>query len=646
MSLSQIKVNNQVVTNVDSSVQNTDNLIMNSAVNSKLNTIILREGYLEQYENFKKYVSNVYILPKGQEQYEYLVNLNPQRIMISYYGVRNSSLGGSLSIFGLQIYLADDNVATYSIREVPDLSKRLIWELPVITEGYGELHSRNYRIFVEFNRDIDFDTPTSLFDSGPYFYIFDAVQIPLIYSIINNDNSDIIEEVQELSDSVSTLSSELNSKASKLTRTIVDTNIDILKNVKIDYCSMRDIIEFPQNLVDKDNIIDGYYYELGSYRPFSVYSATLIPIPLQLGQTYTSNYGNLSHIDVIRCDTFQTIQHIAYNLESDFWNVVYNSSNNTFQFTIPSDLTYEVCGLFSMQTNIMSEYKVVKGTDLSIANKFIVQFRNPYIPEVTETKNYIVVDINGNGDYTSLTAATDACADGATILVMPGIYDNEVIVGGKTKTLFIIGVDRDKCVIKNNHGIYSDAVIHISSGLLRNLTVYQYGTNAGQSSGSYGVHADFNTMYNSTLRIENCTLRSDVPNTGGIGIGLRGNGKLTIKSCHLISGTSNRALYAHDNNNPGYDGEQWLIVEDCVIEAPNANDQAVIIQGQGKNGVRTFSESQYYIEFIRNRIIGTCGFVNWYSNDVTITDDDFQGVMNLRLSSKSWGNSASILNAE
>ena len=79
-------------------------------------------------------------------------------------------------------------------------------------------------------------------------------------------------------------------------------------------------------------------------------------------------------------------------------------------------------------------------------------------------------------------------------------------------------------------------------------------------------------MYNSTLRIENCTLRSDVPNTGGIGIGLRGNGKLTIKSCHLISGTSNRALYAHDNNNPGYDGEQWLIVEDCVIEAPNAND--------------------------------------------------------------------------
>lgn len=258
------------------------------------------------------------------------------------------------------------------------------------------------------------------------------------------------------------------------------------------------------------------------------------------------------------------------------------------------------------------------------------------------TQNNIITVGKGAGyDYNTLTAATNSAPNGSTIVVYPGIYENECINAGKTKTLYIIGIDRDKCVIKNNLGEYQYAVIHIASGLLRNLTVIQEGTDPGQTSGAYGVHADFSPAYQSTLRIENCHLQSNVPNTGGIGIGLNG-GHLTLKGCRVVSGTSGRALYLHDAEQLQFAGEQRFTAEDCIFESP---DQAIIIQGQGKAD-KDFSVQQFYIEFCRNIIKGTISFINWYSGDTlgSISVDDFQGVKNLRLVETSWGNSESVLN--
>ena len=264
-----------------------------------------------------------------------------------------------------------------------------------------------------------------------------------------------------------------------------------------------------------------------------------------------------------------------------------------------------------------------------------------FIREATRKNVIITVGKDATKyDYTSLTSATNDAPDGSTIVVYPGIYENECVTAGTTKTLYIIGIDRDKCIIKNNLGDYQYAVIHISSGLLRNLTIIQEATTT-TNNGAYGVHIDFNTGYNSTLRIENCHLQSNVPNTGGAGIGLRGGMHLTFKGCRLVSGTSGRALYLHDNDQDQFVGLQNFTMEDCIIESP---DQAIIIQGQGKPN-RDFSVQQFYIEFCRNIIKGTILFTNWYHDHGTITEDDFQGVKNLRLVDTSWGNSADVLNA-
>ncbi len=285
---------------------------------------------------------------------------------------------------------------------------------------------------------------------------------------------------------------------------------------------------------------------------------------------------------------------------------------------------------------------VIKNTQIKITEFGYGKSVQPfYLASINRPaqNNIITVGKGAGFDYNTLTAATNAAPSGSTIIVYPGVYENECVTAGTTKTLYIIGVDRDKCVIKNNLGEYQYAVIHIASGLLRNLTVIQEGTDPGQTSGAYGVHADFNPGQNSTLRIENCHLQSNVPNTGGIGIGLRKDMHLTIKGCRLVSGTSGRALYAHDDDG-GSGGAQYLHVIDCILESPN---QAILIQGQGKPD-RDFSVQQYYIEFCRNIIKGTISFINWYSDPGVITADDFQGVKNLRLLETSWGNSASVLN--
>lgn len=266
---------------------------------------------------------------------------------------------------------------------------------------------------------------------------------------------------------------------------------------------------------------------------------------------------------------------------------------------------------------------------------------------------YIVVDKSGKGHYTTLTEATDEAPDGSTILVMPGLYDDEVITAGITKTLFIIGIDRDKCIIQNNYGLYAQAPINMASGLLRNLTIKNTATTRHEElEPSYAIHSDFEPMLNSTFRIENCTITSSMEAFPVIGVGLRGGsdgGALIISGCLIESISRSGCLLCHDN--PGShdsDGLQRLVVTDCILNN-NSNEvgSAVHITSMGCVD-RTFNDTQFYIEFVRNRVFGRVVFRNYYEDNPEylgeITQDDFQGIKNLRLSTLSWGNSTSVLN--
>jgi len=603
------------------------NVVAGNGIFGMTNTIFAPNK--EQEDKYSPYIKNIFLVPTTSVKFN---SLKQENVNLRYLGVRNTSIGGESSIFGILVGDADvvDCCGFYTT-DVPDLSLGTIVELKnksSNTNNWGD----NLRCFVEFNKNIDFTTTTGNISIGlPSVIVkcFDNTLHSLVQTLYNLFDFKIDDTLVPYSNNTIQNSTVYNAMSTIIppNKAQEDKYSPYIKNVFIIPTTSAKF-DYLKTLKNNNTYIRLTYLgvrERALGGPSSIFGIQLFLGVDNVASFYTTEIPNLSLGTIVE---LPKTANATGEISSGYR--VFVEFNPMIDFNTPSELI-----IISLPVIYVNNYN----------NTIYSLFSN--IANLNQLKlRYIVVDKNGSGDFTTLTAATDYASDGAIIKVMPGIYDNEVIVGGKTKTLFIIGDDRDKCVIKNSYGNYANAVIHIASGLLRNLTVIQEATSASDV-GAYAVHADMNPMYNSTLRIENCTLRNHLRNVGALGAGLRGGGVLTIQNSTLENVTGGRALYCHDNNGPEYNGLQILRIVDSIIKTvPTDNLYAITIQGQGKNGERTFEDSQYYLEFVRNRIVGGANFVNWYPDDVTITDDDFQGVMNLRLSSVSWGNSDSVFNAE
>ena len=715
---------------------------------------------------YSDYIKNVFILPQTEAKYDYL-KTQESGIRISYLGVRDTNLGGADSKFGLQLHISDQNVCSYWITDSPDLSKSLIYKL-THSSGSGEI-STGFDVYVEFNPNIDLDTPSGLLSAMVWTKPLSAIQIALLYKLreFQNTSDYVNSQLPQIVNYLPTLKkyTDFIAFGSGLSDTvknwlitniseyyIIDSSYNTNRKYEAKYVTLNhsvlggeDYLGFQIGTYDDGTLTHSYNYliKADALSPNTLYKVQPQGDYPEFYIRTASAYSWLSSENLCAGPLFEFlpsaigngVQPFARSIGSAFANEAVITAENNIKRTFvvaqrgdlqPSELALfpdiYVCGNydvpigkilvityigfnnsnlggenalgmqlglkdissqeFSQLTNFVlhnansleagklysfngkdgtelggkvnlyfrtSEDFVWPSTDaLRSCQLYITEYGGlgkniqPFLREVNRGGTIITVGKDATKyNYTTLTDATNAAPNGAIILVYPGVYDNECITAGTTKTLYIIGIDRDKCVIKNNLGDYQYAVIHISSGLLRNLTIIQEATSTS-NNGAYGVHADFNTGYNSTLRIENCHLQSNVPDTGGIGIGLRGGMHLTIKDCRLVSGTSGRALYLHDNDQDQFVGKQNFTLDNCIVESPN---QAIIVQGQGKVG-RDFSVQQFYIEFCRNIIKGTVNFTNWYSGETLgpISEDDFQGVKNLRLVDTSWGNNKSVFN--
>lgn len=133
-------------------------------------------------------------------------------------------------------------------------------------------------------------------------------------SISKSDIENIEDEIENVK----------KQKTDKLERNVLTTVYEFLKSAKIDYRALSHLIEFSGNLFDKDKVIDGYYATGGSYSPVEHYSAAIIPVPLEAGQTYTYNWGSITHLDILSSDDLSYIKHITYGSTGDEWNVTYD----------------------------------------------------------------------------------------------------------------------------------------------------------------------------------------------------------------------------------------------------------------------------------------------------------------------------------
>lgn len=214
---------------------------------------------------------------------------------------------------------------------------------------------------------------------------------------------------------------------------------------------------------------------------------------------------------------------------------------------------------------------------------------------VTKTdRGRIVVDINGKGDFTTITeAVNNSSAELNRIYILPGVYEEEVLAKGLSYPLYFEGANRETTILKSPAAKYSSPPLDMTKGGIKNMTIIAYddGVNAPDENsesnkdrwGAYAVHCDgSNAAANSEFVIDNCTLISHW--NAALGVGTFENQLVVIRNSELVSYNSyfteqsenNGAFIFHNNSGEDYSGQR-LVVENTTMYALNG-DKAMFIQ--------------------------------------------------------------------
>ena len=215
----------------------------------------------------------------------------------------------------------------------------------------------------------------------------------------------------------------------------------------------------------------------------------------------------------------------------------------------------------------------------------------------------IIVAADGSGDYTSLETAVAAANEGDRIFVKKGDYLNES-VDASTKTLTIIGEEKDKVRVINGFGDYSRAPIEIASGYVKNIRFISSDT--GTLSPAYAAHIDYAKNKNNVLIFDDCYFESQA--TYAVGIGTRQGGNVVFNNCKMLgaSGTFG-VLFVHPTTDTTDEGaNQNVKLVNCVLQSTSNFVIALQKVGSAGNvcflscfGCQIFTNGQNKKELIR-----------------------------------------------
>lgn len=263
---------------------------------------------------------------------------------------------------------------------------------------------------------------------------------------------------------------------------------------------------------------------------------------------------------------------LTLSVSQNFHIVCYDSDKN-FVEALPS--TSNFYSLMSLDlANVVSEstayYRIFVRTGDTMQDDCWTISVKDKLPRVN---NEIIVDCNGNGDYTTiedaLFNALDSPTNHVTIRVKAGTYYpapklGTAIYRESNRNLSIIGENKNKVILRGDCGYY-DYQIRVDYAPLRlsgnvtieNLTIEsyssQYETKATENGWdltsphcrAYCIHVDTNRLAGDEIVIKNCRLINDHFTT--VGFGLRQDSTLRIENCELITTTTDDTLSGFSN---------------------------------------------------------------------------------------------------
>ncbi len=263
-------------------------------------------------------------------------------------------------------------------------------------------------------------------------------------------------------------------------------------------------------------------------------------------------------------------------------------------------------------------------------------------PAPTYDAMHLIVAQDGTGDFTTVTEAVNAAADGATVRILPGTYENEVIKAWG-KTIYLAGTDRDNCIIKNATGSYSAPPLEMGAGSLRNLTIIASEAPSTDENGfgNYAVHVEDDNLYDRELNISNCTLISY--NNSALGAGLRGGCRLYLSQTQISGmGANGSGLFFHDSDNPALTGRQEINLLDCTVTSEGTGMYALAFDSQNMEGAKVVCR---FVNTIVSTLAGE-DYLYRARNADGAAYDGWCGLQNYQLTADSFGSNQGILIAE
>ena len=337
---------------------------------------------------------------------------------------------------------------------------------------------------------------------------------------------------------------------------ITDLNNEL--NNKLD----KNIIDIV-NRFDKTNIISGKYLSIitGGLSDNESY--------------YTSDYIDVSDLSEVECS--YTLIVCFYNENKSFisgsaFNTVL--SDNTVE--CPADTKYM---RFSSTLDIINNAQIGK----SVTRSNYVPYGKFVMPDFLLSTDKIIVDVNGNGDYTSLTEALyENVNTGVEIVVKQGTYDivsEYIALFGQTAVNNMADSDSATfngfqygIIIRNRtitfeagSNVVCDWTGHTVDGTHRFSAVrVDYnakiiGLHLIATNTFYAIHDDYGTATAYTVEYENCYVEGiNLYNANCIGGGCRNKSTHIIKNCYFNNNLTSPAVRYHNTNGAGAEPEIYV----------------------------------------------------------------------------------------
>lgn len=306
-------------------------------------------------------------------------------------------------------------------------------------------------------------------------------------------------------------------------------------------------------------------------------------------------------------------------------------------FTTPNDCAYMRISI-SINAWESSNFMFEKGETNSAVYV-------PYFNVKTLKQPFIVVDANGNGQFTSIDEAVQIASAGDIILVSSGVYNENVKAWGKE--VHIIGLSRESCIIQDDSGNYNTPPLEIGAGSIQNMTIIEKANGSGSAAnGAYAIHVEDNNLENKKLLIRNCYVYSD--SSSAIGIGLRGGCSVRIENCEIIcagarASTGAAPIYMHDADASAYWGTANFTIKNCVLRNLSSSLYSMLTI----NSIH--AENTTYLHFMYNILVrsatpsASAKFNTWNSAGNT-SADGWNGLSHMYLEDDSFGNNLTELN--